>query len=132
MTGRPLVFEEPLRTAYLDLIRHGTTLGDAATQLGISIATPTRHTRIDREFAAAFKEARETGRKVRQEGIPHDEYRYNILGCRCPKCRRAATEGRAARRATEDPPPGETGGQVTPIRAVVAESLPPFLLARAS
>ncbi|MFF2731744.1 hypothetical protein ACFVS9_28035 [Streptomyces sp. NPDC058008] len=121
-----------MRAAYLDLIRHGVRLGDAATQLGINRVTPTRQTRIDREFAAALAEARVVGQKVRREGVPHGEYRYNLLGCRCPKCTRAAAVGRANRRASEDPPPGEDGGQVRPIRPVVAESVPSFLLARAS
>ncbi|MFF4338166.1 hypothetical protein [[Kitasatospora] papulosa] len=130
--GQPTVFDEPMRAAYLELVRHGMHLGDAATQLGINRVTPRRQTRIDREFAAALKEARVVGQKVRQEGVPHDEYRYNILKCRCLRCTRAAAAGRANRRATEDPPPGEDGGQVHPIRAVVAESVPSFLLARAS
>lgn len=130
--GQPPIFDEPMRAVYLDLIRHGMHLGDAATQLGINRVTPTRQTRIDREFATALKEAREVGQKVRREGVPHGEYRYNMLGCRCPTCTRAAAEGRATRRAAEDPPPGEDGGQVHPIRPVAAESVPSFLLARAS
>ena len=130
--GMPTVLDEPTRNAYLDLVRHGLNLGDAATQLGISRAAPTRRSRVDREFAAALKEARAVGAKVRKEGIPHDEYRYNILKCRCPRCQRAATQGRAERRAAEESPPDEAGGQVHPIRVPVGESSTSFLLARAS
>ncbi|MFG2540716.1 hypothetical protein ACGFU4_36300 [Streptomyces sp. NPDC048511] len=133
--GRPLEghapFEEPTRALYLDLIRHGMRLGDAATQLGISRATPTRHGKVDREFAAALREARTVGQKVRQEGVPHDEYRYNVLKCRCPKCRAAATRGRANRRTTDDQADTDEA-EVTPIRPVVVESSTSFLLARAS
>lgn len=129
--GMPTAIDETTAAAYLDLVRHGMRLGDAAQHLGIGRSSFTRRTRTDRLFAAALREAREVGAKVRQEDLPHDEYRYNILGCRCPKCRRAATQGRAGRRAAAEPP-DEDGGQVTPIRPPVAESVPSFLLARAS
>jgi len=130
--GRPTVFDEPVRTAYLDLIRHGMRLGDAAAHLNIARTVPARHTKTDREFAAALQDARTVGAKVRVEDLPHDEYRYNILKCRCPTCRAAATTGRAARRHTEAPPGEDDGAQVHPIRVPVGESLPSFLLARAS
>ncbi|MFG2676957.1 hypothetical protein [Streptomyces sp. NPDC048445] len=133
--GRPTVFDEPVRTQYLDLIRHGARLGDAATQLGINRVVPARYSKTDREFAAALAEARKLGAKVRREDLPHDEYRYNILKCRCPKCTRAAARGRADRRTAEDPPGGQAPADVHPIRLEgpgVGESLPSFLLARAS
>lgn len=132
----PTVLDEATVTAFLDLVRHGVRLGDAAQHLGISRAAPTRRSRVDAGFAAALVEAREVGAKVRREGVPHDEYRYNVLGCRCPECTRAATVGRAGRRAAnaaDDEPVGEeTTGDVHPIRAGVGESSPSFLLARAS
>ncbi|MYR75138.1 MULTISPECIES: hypothetical protein [unclassified Streptomyces] len=133
--GRPTVFDEPTRQAFLDAVRHGMRLGEAAEHAGINRAVPTRHARTDRKFAAALVEAREVGAKVRQEGIPHDEYRYNMLKCRCPKCTRAATTARAGRRAAEDPPGNQGPADVHPIRVEgpgVGESLPAFLLARAS
>ncbi|MFD4795921.1 hypothetical protein ACWFRT_13460 [Streptomyces anulatus] len=136
--GRPTMFEPAAQAAYIDLLRHGARLGEAADQLGISRTTPTRHARTDPEFAAAVKDARAAGAKVRREGVPHDEYRYNVLGCRCPDCGLAARLGRTARRTeatTADEPPAATAGDVRPIRlerAEVGESLTSFLLARAS
>ncbi|MBD3550923.1 hypothetical protein [Streptomyces sp. SP18CM02] len=139
--GRPTVFGPDDRVAYLDLLRHGARLGEAAEQLGVSRAAPTRYARTDPEFAAAVEEAREVGAKVRREGIPHGEYRYNVLGCRCPVCTRAATVARAGRRAdaatdtAAAESPAETAGDVHPIRlggAEVGESSTSFLLARAS
>lgn len=138
--GRPTVFEPATQTAYLDLLRHGARLGEAADHLGISRATPARYARTDPGFAAAVDEARAVGAKVRREGVPHGEYRYNVLGCRCPVCTRAATVARAGRRtdaaATTDPDESPaTAGDVYPIRleaAVVGESSTSFLLARAS
>ncbi|MFF2864597.1 hypothetical protein ACFVSX_32535 [Streptomyces rubiginosohelvolus] len=138
--GRPTVFEPPTQAAYLDLLRQGVRLGDAADQLGISRATPTRHARTDPEFAAAVEEAKTLGAKVRREGVPHGEYRYNVLACRCPVCTRAATVARAGRRADAaadipDESPANTAGDVHPIRleaAVVGESSTSFLLAKAS
>lgn len=136
--GHPIMFEPAAQAAYLDLLRHGARLGEAADQLGISRATPARYRRTDREFAAAVDEARAVGAKVRLEDVPHDEYRYNVLKCRCETCTRAATTGRAGRRAdtaTEEAPAEDTAGEVHPIRlegAEVGESLTSFLLARAS
>ncbi|MFJ1782478.1 hypothetical protein ACIOKA_37865 [Streptomyces anulatus] len=136
--GRPTVFEPDTQAAYLDLLRHGARLGDAADQLGISRATPARYARTNPEFAAAVDEARTVGAKVRLEDVPHNEYRYNVLKCRCPDCTRAAAVGRAGRRAdaaTDEPPAEGTAGDVHPIRLegpVVGESLTSFLLARAS
>ncbi|MER6602576.1 hypothetical protein [Streptomyces parvus] len=140
--GRPTVFEPPTQAAYLDLLRQGVRLGDAAERLGISRVAPTRYARTDREFAAAMDEARAVGAKVRRENVPHDEYRYNMLGCRCPVCTRAATVARAGRRAdaatdttAADESPASTVGDIHPIRltgAVVGESSTSFLLARAS
>ncbi|MFJ9988600.1 hypothetical protein ACIQUD_32085 [Streptomyces globisporus] len=140
--GRPTVFEAPTQAAYLELLRQGVRLGDAADLMGISRVTPARYARTDREFAAAVDEARAVGAKARREGVPHGEYRYNVLGCRCPVCTRAATTARAGRRAeatTEataaNESPASTAGDIHPIRLeqpVVGESSTSFLLARAS
>ncbi|MET9053339.1 hypothetical protein ABZW50_19555 [Streptomyces bacillaris] len=139
--GRPTVFEPATQTAYLDLLRHGARLGEAADQLGISRAVPTRYARTDPGFAAAVEEAKAVGAKVRRDGVPHGEYRYNVLGCRCVVCTREATKARAGRRTgaanPAEEPPVPTAGDVYPIRlegAVVGvgESSTSFLLARAS
>ncbi|MFB6665993.1 hypothetical protein [Streptomyces parvus] len=143
--GRPTVFEPPTQAAYLDLLRQGARLGDAADRLGISRATPARYARTNQEFAAAVEEARAVGAKARREGVPHGEYRYNVLKCRCTVCTREATVARAARRAdaaatdddTNDPDESSasTAGDVHSIRleqAVVGESSTSFLLAKAS
>ncbi|ACX71099.1 excinuclease ATPase subunit A [Streptomyces phage ZL12] len=137
------MFGPAVQAAYLDLLRHGVRLGDAAEHLGISRAAPARYARTDPEFATAVEEAKTVGAKVRREGVPHGEYRYNVLGCRCTVCTQAATVARADRRAdaasddtTEaDQSPASTAGDVHPIRletAVVGESSTSFLLARAS
>lgn len=141
--GRPTVFEPATQTAYLNLLRHGARLGEAADQLGISRAVPTRYARTTPEFAAAVEEAKALGAKVRREGVPHGEYRHNVLGCRCVVCTCAARKARAGRRAdTANPAETETetdeppaAGGIHPIRldrAVVGESSTSFLLARAS
>ncbi|MFH9235997.1 hypothetical protein [Streptomyces globisporus] len=127
--GRPTVFEPPTQTAYLDLLRQGVRLGDAAERLGISRVVPTRYARTDKEFAAAADEARAVGAKARREGVPHGEYRYNVLGCRCPVCTRAATVARAGRRAeaatdtTADESPASTAGDIHPIRLNLKNAL---------
>lgn len=137
--GRPTVFGTAAQAAYLDLLRHGARLGEAAERLGISRVVPTRYARTDPRFAAAVDEARAVGAEVRRENVPHGEYRYNVLGCRCIDCTRAATVARAGRRtdttATADESAVETAGDVHPIRveqADVGESSTSFLLARAS
>ena len=140
--GRPTVFEPPTQAAYLELLRQGVRLGDAADQPSLSRATPTRYARTDAGFAAAVEEARAVGAKARREGVPHGEYRYNVLKCRCTVCTRAATTARAGRRAdtataaaTADESLADTVGDVHPIRldaTVVGESSTSFLLARAS
>ncbi|MEU0624944.1 hypothetical protein ABZ329_29305 [Streptomyces rubiginosohelvolus] len=132
------MFEPPTQAAYLDLLRQGVRLGDAADRLDISRATPTRYARTDPGFAAAVDEARAVGAKARREGVPHGEYRYNVLKCRCTVCTRDATVARAGRRAdtaaTDDESPATAGG-VHPIRleqAALGESSTSFLLAKAS
>ncbi|MFF8250105.1 hypothetical protein [Streptomyces griseus] len=135
--GRPTVFGPATQAAYLDLLRHGARVGDAAERLGISRVVPTRYARTDPGFAAAVDEARAVGAEVRRENVPHGEYRYNVLGCRCIDCTRAATVARAGRRTgtTADESAAETTGDVHPIRveqADVGESSTSFLLARAS
>ncbi|MEU1327153.1 hypothetical protein [Streptomyces microflavus] len=136
--GRPTVFDTPTQAAYLQAVRSGMRLGDAATHIGVNRVVPARYARADREFGVLLDEAKALGAKVRVENLPHDEYRYNVLKCRCEVCTRAARVGRAGRRTdtTADEPPGaEVAGAVHPIRAEAAgvgESSTSFLLARAS
>jgi hypothetical protein len=87
-------------------------LKEAAARIGISENVPQRHARTDPGFAAALKEARAAGKKIRIDELPHNEYRYNHHGCRCTNgCARDATKGRAARRRTTAETT-DTGGQV--------------------
>ena len=110
--GRPVVFTDTLRARYLEAVTAGLYLKDAAAHIGIGHNVPQRHARTDPGFAAALKEARAAGKKVRDENIPHGEYRYNHHGCRCTNgCARDATKGRAARRQTSTETT-DTGGQV--------------------
>ncbi|MFJ4887752.1 hypothetical protein [Streptomyces sp. NPDC088731] len=133
-TNRDL-FDEEKRRRYLDAVATGMTLADAATTAGIHHNVPRRHERTDPAFAQALADAKAARKKVRQENVPHGEYRYNCLGCRCDVCCTAATQGRAKRRAAAHPaePDGQSGavGQVHKIRAELKSSTS-FLLARAS
>jgi hypothetical protein len=106
--GRPPHFDDHLRHTYLTCIRDGMRLGEAAKHLGIHPNTPAYHTRTDPAFAAQLTAARAAGKKARDEKRAHDEYRYNVLGCRCPKCRTAHARARTARRHTPDPQPTAT------------------------
>lgn len=129
------VFDDTLRTRYLDAVTNGMRLGEAAAHVGISPDVPARHARTDPAFGRALTTAKTLGKKARQEDIPHGEYRYNCHKCRCDVCCTAATKGRAGRRAAAeqgaDEPQSEHPGQVHNIR-LPAESPTSFLLARAS
>ncbi|MFB7222384.1 hypothetical protein [Streptomyces sp. NPDC056227] len=129
------VFDEAKRQRYLDLVATGMNLADAAKATPIHHNVPRRHERTDASFARALADAKAQGKKIRQENVDHDEYRYNCLGCRCDLCCTAARTGRAARRAAAQPDAAEgqsePPGQVHEIRPE-PESFPSFLLARAS
>ncbi|MEE1812676.1 hypothetical protein [Streptomyces sp. BE133] len=129
------VFDDAKRRRYLDAVAAGMTLADAAATAGVHHNVPPRHARTDPAFAQALADAKAAGKKVRQENVPHDEYRYNCLQCRCDVCCTAATKGRAKRRAAAQPaePDGQSGavGQVHKIRPEPKSSTS-FLLARAS
>lgn len=120
--GRPATFDEPLRHTFLTAVTNGMTVTEAAAHVGLHRNVPTRHARTDPGFASRLADAKAAGRKRRIEDLPHDEYRYNVHGCRCPRCRAAATTGRAGRRA--DQPPAE-GDDITPASR---ESPTSFLL----
>ncbi|MFI6653262.1 hypothetical protein ACIBI8_37440 [Streptomyces sp. NPDC050529] len=134
MTGRPL-FDDTARERYLAHVAAGLTLAEAAAATPIHHNVPPRHARTDPAFGRALADARAAGKKARQEGVPHGEYRYNCLQCRCDVCCTAARTGRASRRAAAEHAEGEgqstPPGQVHEIRPE-PKSLPSFLLARAS
>ncbi|MGW7283903.1 hypothetical protein ACWGH4_00130 [Streptomyces sp. NPDC054847] len=110
--GRPVLFTDTLRNRYLEAVAAGMYLKDAAAHIGVSENVPQRHARTDRAFAAALKEARTAGKKVRIDELPHGEYRYNHHNCRCTNgCAQAATKNRAGRRRTAAETT-DTGGQV--------------------
>jgi hypothetical protein len=129
------VFDDTLRTQYLNAVTNGMRLGPAAHHVGISPDVPARHARTDPAFGRALTTAKVLGKKTRQEDIPHSEYRYNCHKCRCDICCTAATKARASRRAAaeHDADEGQSAppGQVHEIRPA-PKSLPSFLLARAS
>ncbi|MDK0525041.1 hypothetical protein [Streptomyces sp. ML-6] len=133
-TNRNL-FDAPKRQQYLDAVTAGMTLADAAATAGIHPNVPPRHARTDPDFGRALTDAKAAGKKARRENVPHGEYRYNCLQCRCDVCCTAATKGRAGRRAAAPPGPAveepEAQGQVHEIRAE-PKSFSSFLLARAS
>lgn len=124
--GRPPLFDDTLRDTFLKAVASGLYLKDAAAHVGITENIPQRHARTDPAFSQALKEAREAGRKVRAENVPHGEYRYNHHGCRCTNgCVQAATKARAGRRHDTD----DTGGQVIDLPPQVPH---PFSLLKAS
>jgi hypothetical protein len=133
-TNRDL-FDAEKRRRYLDAVATGMTLADAAAAAGVHHNVPRRHERTDPAFAQALADAKAAGKKIRQEEVPHGEYRYNCLQCRCDVCCTAATKGRAKRRAAAQPDDGEgqfgPPGEVHDIRPE-PKSFPSFLLAKAS
>ncbi|WP_327259950.1 hypothetical protein [Streptomyces sp. NBC_01240] len=134
-TNRGDLFGEAKQRRYLDAVATGMNLADAATTAGIHHNVPRRHERTDPAFAQALADAKAVGKKIRQDNVAHDEYRYNCLNCRCDICCTAATKGRARRRAAAQPAEaeGQSGavGQVHEIRPEPKSSTS-FLLARAS
>ncbi|MEU9947019.1 hypothetical protein [Streptomyces sp. NPDC047939] len=135
MTGRPVLFDDTARERYLAHVAAGLTLAESAAATPIHHNVPPRHARTDAAFGRALTDARAAGKKNRQENLPHDEYRYNCLQCRCDLCCTAARKGRAGRRAAAEQADAEgqsiPPGQVHEIRPE-PKSLPSFLLARAS
>lgn len=133
--GRPVVFDEPARAAYLAAVTNGARLQDAAATVGISINLARRHARTDPQFATALKEARTLGRKAHAENVPHGEYRYINHKCRCTRCKRASAVARAGRReATRQDDPQPAAGESPVVVAMVAggQTGVTFPLARAS
>lgn len=130
--GRPVEFTAEVRDRYLTALANGANLGEAAVMVGLGRSLPTRYARNDSEFAAAVAAARALGRVARVRDLPHDEYRYNVHRCRCPRCTAAARKGRAGRRAAADEtPPGTATADILTIRTGL-ESPTSFLLPKAS
>ena len=62
--GRPAGLDGWWHDDLLVLIANGTTLKDAAAEVGVMPATVRRHARLDAEFGKAYRKAQEQGRKV--------------------------------------------------------------------
>lgn len=104
--GRQVVTDGVLRDRYLAAVAAGMRLGAAATHVGVGVNFARRQ-RTTPGFAAALQDAQAVGKKLRDDDMPHDEYRYINQGCRCSTCRNASRVARAGRRAAADP-----GGEV--------------------
>lgn len=133
--GRPIVFDDGVRAAYLAAVTNGARLQEAATTVGISINLARRHARQDPQFATALKEARTLGKKAHAENLPHDESRYINHKCRCTTCKRASAVARAGRRAEarqDDPQPAPDQGPVVVAMVAGGQTGVTFPLARAS
>jgi hypothetical protein len=121
--GRPArgpVFDEAAKQQLLTLLADGARLGEAAAAVGIHRNLPGHHARTDKAFARQLEEALARGKTARAERVPHGEYRYNVLGCRCKEiCTPAASAARSGRRHTAAE---ETGP--TPVRALTPATAP--------
>ncbi|KPI31377.1 hypothetical protein OV320_2593 [Actinobacteria bacterium OV320] len=106
--GRPLLFDDTQKKAYLKHVTAGLTLNEAAAAVGIDRRTVNHHTTTDPRFREARDTAKAAGRAARWDDKPHNEYRYIHGGCRCPQCTTAASSARAARRAEPPPPAADT------------------------
>ncbi|MFD5899070.1 hypothetical protein [Streptomyces sp. NPDC060366] len=133
--SRRAYFDNTARTAYLTAVASGMRLAEAASATGVSVNIAQRHARNDPAFATALKEARDIGKKLRQDAAPHDEYRYINQGCRCTACKRASAVARAGRRSEareDDPQPAAGEGPVVVAMVAGGQTGVTFPLARAS
>lgn len=113
--GRPAQHDDTTRQKFLDAVAAGMYLQAAAEQTGIHRNLPRYWARHDHTFAAALDDARARGKQARDDAKDHDEYRYNVLGCRCDDCRAAHATARAGRRATEHEGPEEPEADVVDL-----------------
>ncbi|KIF66262.1 hypothetical protein HY68_36765 [Streptomyces sp. AcH 505] len=125
--GRQVTFTPDRRQQYLEALATGMLLKDAAAHVGISPNLPRLHQRADPGFAQAVQEAKQIGRKVRQDTTAHGESRYNNQGCRCRTCRAAATAARTNRRHQTP----ETSGHIINITPPEPSAPGALLLLRA-
>jgi len=119
--GRPAggaVFDEATRQQFLDQVAAGAHLGEAATAVGIHRNLPGYHARTDGVFARRLEEALARGKEARADKVPHGEYRYNVLKCRCEICTPAASAARAGRRHAADADAIREPDSPAPVRAV--------------
>lgn len=134
--GRPQVFDGIARARYLQAVAAGVPLAQAAAAVGVVERTVRLAAQDDPEFAAARKAAQAAGRAYRHANqlgadgkpIPHGEYRYNHLECRCEICTAEAARGRAHR-----PDRQPRGAAVVALDPPSPKPKPhPFSLAKAS
>lgn len=122
--GRPAggtAFDTETRQRFLDKVAAGARLGKAAAAVGIHRNLPSYHARTDQDFARRLEDAVARGKAAREDKVPHGEYRYNVLGCRCKEiCTPAASAARTGRRhatlaeTEQEPGPAE----LTPVPAL--------------
>lgn len=93
--GRPALFNDTARAKYLAARRTGATQATAAASAGTTDRVVRYARKTDPDFRERDDQAAAAGRLAR---VPHDEYRYNHLKCRCPVCCKAAAVGRTGRR----------------------------------
>ncbi|MFF6844686.1 hypothetical protein ACFY8X_38850 [Streptomyces tanashiensis] len=120
--GRPAggpLFDEATRQQFLDQVAAGAQLGEAAAAVGIHRNLPGYHARTDGVFARRLEEALARGKAARADKVPHGEYRYNVLGCRCKEiCTPAASAARAGRRRAADADATREPDSPAPVRTV--------------
>lgn len=127
--GSPLLkFDPTARDTFLRLVAAGAYIKDAAKAVGVADRTARHAAAIDEAFAALLADAETRGREARQDSVPHGEYRYNHLGCRCDICRKTATLARAGRPDRQPPATPPTPLPVSPPTTEASS----FPLARAS
>ena len=133
--GRPAHFTRELQEQFLTEVAAGARIGEATDTIGLRRNVPAYHARIDQDFARRLKDAVARGKAARKEKVPHGEYRYNILGCRCREiCTPAAAAARTGRRhaAAADTEPEPSPAESTTVRtlrsATDPESPTSFLL----
>ncbi|MGW0948461.1 hypothetical protein ACWD4O_38725 [Streptomyces sp. NPDC002623] len=112
--GRPTVFTDGQKTAYLKHVTAGLNLNQAAAAVGVDRRTVNHHATNDPAFREARDTAKTAGRAARWDDKPHDEYRYNHLKCRCDDCTAAHRQARAGRRAAPEPAP-DTVEETRPV-----------------
>jgi hypothetical protein len=97
--GRPALFTPELQQALIDAVTGGATQAKAAADLGISTRTVRHHAQHHDDFAQALGAAQDAGHDARHADLPHDAYRYKVLGCRCDDCKAGEARRRARFRA---------------------------------
>ncbi len=82
-----VAFPAAARTQLLRLIRRGSTVVEAAEQIGVTTHAVYARRRYDHRWAERLDKALTVGR---DPDVPHGtESGYRTHGCRCPECRAA-------------------------------------------